>query len=102
MSLIASTTRNLDHASHPQNNVVFAPSIVGPSPKSYCNHIPGSVTHGRCTRTRPTTYAAFTTATARRLVRSEPVNPSPTSLRCATSARILPVDASTHSSILGR
>ncbi len=28
-------------------------SISGPSPKSYCSHMPGSLTHGRCTRTRP-------------------------------------------------
>ncbi len=48
-----STTRNRDHASHAQNSTVFTPSMTGPSPKSYCNHIPGSVTHGRCTRTRP-------------------------------------------------
>ncbi len=54
LSLIASTTRNLDHANHATNNVVLAPSIVGPSPKSYWIHIPGSVTHGRCTRVRPT------------------------------------------------
>ena len=38
---------------HATNNVVLSPSITGPSPKSYCNHIPGSTTHGRCTRTRP-------------------------------------------------
>jgi hypothetical protein len=25
---------------------VRTPSMTGPSPKSYCNHIPGSVTHG--------------------------------------------------------
>ena len=54
LSLIASTTRNRDHANHATNNVVLAPSMTVPSPKSYCSHIPGSVTHGRCTRTRPT------------------------------------------------
>ena len=27
--------------------------MTGPSPKSYCNHNPGSVTHGRCTRACP-------------------------------------------------
>ena len=43
----------LDQASHAQNSTVFTPSITGPSPKSYCNHNPGSVTHGRCTRTCP-------------------------------------------------
>jgi len=53
LSVPASTTRNRAHASHAQNNVVFSPQITGPSPKSYCNHIPDSVTHGRCTRTRP-------------------------------------------------
>ena len=53
LSRNGSTTRNLDQASHAQNNTVFTPSITGPSPKSYCNHKPGSVTHGRCTRTRP-------------------------------------------------
>jgi len=53
LSRIASTTCYLDHASHATNNVVRAPSMTGPSPKSYCNHIPGSVTHGRCTRTLP-------------------------------------------------
>src|SRR5450756_1328218 len=51
LSLIASTTRNRDHANHATNNVVRAPSMTGPSPKSYWTHIPGSVTHGRCTRT---------------------------------------------------
>ncbi len=45
----------------------------GPWPKSHCSHMPGSVTQGRCTRTRPARYAFFTTATARRAVRSEPV-----------------------------
>ena len=53
LSRIASTTRNRDHANHAQNNVVLTPSMTGPSPKSYCSHIPGSVTHGRCTRRRP-------------------------------------------------
>ena len=53
LSRIASTTRNRDHASHAQNSTVLTPSITGPSPKSYCNHIPGSVTHGRCTRASP-------------------------------------------------
>jgi|JI10StandDraft_1071094.scaffolds.fasta_scaffold41319_7 uncharacterized membrane protein YgcG len=53
LSRIARTTRNLHHANHATNSVVLTPSMSGPSPKSYCNHIPGSVTHGRCTRTLP-------------------------------------------------
>jgi hypothetical protein len=72
LSRSASTTRNRDQASHAQNSTVFTPSMTGPSPKSYCSHIPGSVTHGRCTRTRPDLYAARTCATARRVVRSDP------------------------------
>ena len=72
LSRSASTTRNRDQASHAQNSTVFTPSTTGPSPKSYCSHIPGSVTHGRCTRTRPDLYAARTRATARRVVRSDP------------------------------
>ena len=38
LSRIANTTRNRDHASHAQNNVVLTPSMTGPSPKSYCSH----------------------------------------------------------------
>jgi hypothetical protein len=53
LSRNAITTRNLDQASHATNNTVFKPATTGPSPKSYCNHIPGSVTHGRCTRAFP-------------------------------------------------
>jgi len=73
LARIGSTTRNRDHATHAQNNVVLTPSISGPSPKSYCNHIPGSVTHGRWTRTLPARKAVLASATARRVVRSEPV-----------------------------
>ena len=40
-----------NHASHATNNVVRGPSMTGPWPQSYCSHIPGSVTHGWCTRT---------------------------------------------------
>ena len=76
--------------------------MTGPSPKSYCNHNPGSVTHGRCTRAFPSRYCFLTCATARRDDRSDPVNPIATSLSWATSARILPFDCSTHSSIFGR
>ena len=46
-SRMASTTRNRHQASQAQNNVVSRPSMVGPSPKSYWNHIPGSGIHGR-------------------------------------------------------
>ena len=49
----ASTTRKRDHATHAQNSTVLRPSMTGPSPKSYCNHIPGSFTHGLWTRLRP-------------------------------------------------
>src|SRR3546814_2180003 len=73
LSQIGITTRNRDHANHAQNNVVFRPEIVGPSPKSYCNHSPGSVTHGRYTRRRPARNWAFASATVRRAVRSPPV-----------------------------
>ena len=72
MSRIGSTTRNLDQASHRQNSTVAAPPISGPSPKSYCAHIPGSGTHGRNTRRRPEYQAFFSRATARRVVRSDP------------------------------
>ena len=98
----AMTIRNRDHANQAQNSTVLRPSMTGPSPKSYCNHSPGSVTHGRCTRAFPSRYCFLTAATARRDDRSDPVNPIATSLSCATSARILPLDCSTHSSILGR
>ncbi|GAB3126180.1 hypothetical protein GCM10027056_23250 [Glaciibacter psychrotolerans] len=68
----AITIRNRLHASQATNNTVLRPSISGPSPKSYCNHIPGSVTHGRCTRVCPSRNAARTCATARRVDRSDP------------------------------
>ena len=53
LSRNAITTRNRDHANQATNNTVFTPSTTGPSPKSYCSHSPGSVTHGRCTRACP-------------------------------------------------
>ena len=80
LSRNAITTRNRDHANHAQNRVVCTPPIVGPSPKSYCIHIPGSVTHGRNTRSRPAFQLRRTRATARRVVRDEPVNPIPSNL----------------------
>ena len=98
----AMTIRNRDHASHAQNSTVLRPSMTGPSPKSYCNHNPGSVTHGRCTRAFPSRYCLLISATARRDDRSDPGNPIATSLSWATSARILPFDCSTHSSTFGR
>lgn len=101
LSRNASTTRNRDQASHAQNSTVAAPPILGPSPKSYCHHIPGSVTHGRCTRTRPARCCARNRATARRVVRSEPSKPKARSLAWATSARNRPLLRSIHSSSLG-
>jgi len=71
----AMTMRKRDHASHAQNSTVFTPSTTGPSPKSYCNHNPGSVTDGRCTRRRPARRFAFASTTARRDVRGDPVKP---------------------------
>ena len=67
-----STTRNPGQASHRQNKITVVPPIRGPSPKSYCAHIPGSGTHGRNTRRRPAARCALTSATARRVVRSDP------------------------------
>src|SRR5664279_5730040 len=98
----AMTIRNLDHASHAQNSTVLAPSMTGPSPKSYCSHRPGSVTQGRWTRAFPNRYCFLISATARRDDRSDPGNPIAISLSWAMSARILPFDVSTHSSIFGR
>lgn len=73
LSRMGSTTRNRDHASQAQNSHVATPPTTGPVPKSHCNHKPGSGTHGRCTRRCPASHALRTTATARRVVRSEPV-----------------------------
>lgn len=100
------TTRNLDHANQAQNNNVVrncppGPGTLGPWPQSNCNHRPGSVIHGRYERRCPARQAAFTCATARRVVRSVPANPIPTSRAWITSARTLPLPASTQSSIFG-
>jgi hypothetical protein len=65
-------TRNRDHASHQQNRTVSADPIRGPSPKSYCAHMPGSGTHGRYVLRCPARQAASSSATARRVVRSDP------------------------------
>ncbi len=102
MSRIGSTTRNLDQASHRQNSTVAAPATSGPSPKSYCAHIPGSGIQGRNTRRRPECQALFSRATARRVVRSDPANPIAVIFSCATSARTLPLLRSTSSSSFGR
>src|SRR5260370_8784487 len=75
LSRSASTTRNRDQASHAQNRIVFTPSMTGPSPKSYCSHIPGSVTHGRCTRTPPDLNPAPTFAPPRPALRPQPQYP---------------------------
>lgn len=71
-------------------------------PQSNCSHIPGSGTHGRNVRRRPARHAVFAADTARRVVRSVPVNPIATNRRWITSARILPCDASTSSSTFGK
>src|SRR5450759_4920274 len=89
-------------ASQKQNSTVAVPATRGPSPKSYWAHMPGSGTHGRCTRRGPARQAAFKPATARRVVRSQPVKPIAASFRCATSARIRPCERSTSSSSFGR
>jgi len=93
---------NRHHANQKQNKIVEAPPMRGPSPKSYCAHNPGSGIHGRCTRAPPDRRAFLISATARRVVRSEPAKPIATILSWATSARILPSDRSTNSSSLGR
>ena len=98
-SQVAITTRNLDHASHAQNRFVLRPEMTGPAPQSHCAHMPGSGIHGRYTRRRPAPKLFFASATARRTVRSEPSNPSAFSLAWQRSARILPQERSTHSSI---
>lgn len=56
-----------------------APNTIGPAPQSNCNHKPGSVIHGRYCRRCPSRYNCLTEATARRVVRSSPMNPKPTS-----------------------
>ena len=101
-SQVGRTTRNLDQASQAQNNKVGRPAILGPSPQSNCSHNPGSGNHGRNTRRCPDHHALRTAPTARRVVRSEPVKPMPSSLSCTTSARILPSERSIHSSILSK
>jgi hypothetical protein len=63
---------------------------------------PGSVTHGRCTRTRPALNARRTLRTARRVMRSAPGKPIPSSLSWTTSARICPFERSLHSSTFGK
>ena len=96
------TTRNRDQASHKQNKTVAAAPILGPSPKSYCAHMPGSGIHGRCTRRRPAKYTRLISATARRLVRSDPAYPIAVIFSCALSARIFPFGRPASSSSLAR
>ena len=96
------TTRNRHHANQEKNKIVDTPPMRGPSPKSYCAHNPGSRIHGRCTRRRPELHAFLISATARRVVRSDPANPIATISPWATSARILPWDRLMSSSSLGR
>jgi hypothetical protein len=101
-SQTGSTTRNRDQASHAQNTNVRRPAMRGPSPQSNCSHNPGSGIHGRNTRRLPARHALFARDTARRVERSDPVNPIATSLSCTTSARMCPFERSTHSSTLSR
>ena len=71
-SQVGITTRCRLHANHAQNKFTDRPPILGPAPQSHWAHIPGSTIQGRYTRRRPARNAAFTSATARRTVRSEP------------------------------
>jgi hypothetical protein len=71
-SRMGSTTRNRLQANQAQNSRVALPSTTGPAPKSHWNHSPGSGTQGRWTRRLPACQALRATATARRVVRSEP------------------------------
>jgi hypothetical protein len=47
LSLIVITIRNLENASQATNRTAFTPPVRGPSPESYCSHLPGSVVLGR-------------------------------------------------------
>ena len=58
--------------------------------------------HGLYVLVFPARHRAFAAATARRVVRSVPVKPIATSRSCEMSARTLPFDRSTHSSIFSR
>ena len=73
LSVTARMTRKRDQASQAQKSHVRTPSTTGPSHQSNWNHMPGSGTHGRYSRRRPTRQVFFAAATARRVVRSEPV-----------------------------
>ena len=78
------------------------PNTIGPRPQSNWSHRPGSVIQGRYCRRCPLRQPCLTIATARRVVRSSPVNPIATSRSCTTSARTPPSEVSTNSSIFGR
>jgi hypothetical protein len=58
--------------------------------------------HGRYALRCPARHLAFACATARRVVRSFPPNPIAASRSCTLSARTLPLERSTHSSIFSR
>ena len=96
------TTRNRLQASQAQNRSVGRPSITGPLPQSNWSHMPGSVIHGRYVRRRPARYAVLASRTARRVVRSVPSKPRAASRSWTMSARTLPAERSTSSSIFGR
>ncbi len=74
------TTRYRHHANHATSSTTLRPATIGPSPKSYCSHSPGSVIQGRCTRVLPSRHWDLISASARRVVRSVPVYPSATQL----------------------
>lgn len=74
---------------------------LGPQPQSNRRHRPGSVIHGRYVLRGPACRRSFAFATARRVVRSSPANPSNRRRSWSLSARTLPYERSTRSSIFG-
>src|SRR5205823_2944409 len=80
----------------------FGLGVIGPSPQSNWHHMPGSGTQGRCVRRCPAAQHCLASATARRVVRSSPPKPIATIRSCATSARTLPPERSTSSSIFSK
>ena len=72
---------NRHHANHRQNKIVAARRSGGRRRSHTPAHIPGSGIHGRCTRHRPAGHAFLISATARRVVRSDPANPIATIVR---------------------
>ena len=69
---------------------------AGPSPQSNCSHSPGSGIHGRYVAGARPPRAPSPSATARRVVRSSPANPTATSRSCTMSARTSPFERSTQ------